>query len=272
VRFSNVFPSDVAALKARLSPWVSLVDAIVARTPSVPRDLRAGWASFVSEWRAYLADEGLLFSPPRFERGLALEEKLRDWRTALSSQCRGIPVPAPKRPTPFFGTWASPDDVRALKARVDPLLRDLNDRVASCPADPALRKAWSDFFRAWRAFFSQEDEWIHGATQLECAQAYEDSVAEWREAVEMGCAPAVGPDAPGAGAAPPAPSATPGPAQPGPPAAGPNAPIPPPPWMPPWAPPPAASPASPVSGRGGDIAITFGLLAVAFALARARHP
>jgi hypothetical protein len=272
--FNNYFPSDVIALKQRIAPWVSLVDTLVARTLTLPRDTRAGWRSFVSEWSLYMADEGTFFSPQRYARGLELEAKLRDWRSALSSQVPGVPPPAPKRHTPFFGTWASPSDVRAEKVRVDSLMRDLNERLAAFPtADPALRKAWSEFFRGWTLFFNQEDEWIHGATQLECAQAYGDSVLEWREAIETGCQqPAPSPPAtvPGTASPPSGPATSPAPsASQAPPAA-------PPPWLPPvvppWSPQPTAS-AKEEEGWGlsaANIFITFGMLGLGFLMATAR--
>jgi len=253
--FNNYLPSDVIALKQRIAPWVTLVDENVARTPTIARDDRAGWRSFVGEWNAFLAEEGTFFSPQRYARGLELEAKLRDWRSALSSQCPGVPAPAPKRATSFFGTWASPSDIRAQKVRVDPLLRDINERVVACPTvDPALQKAWGAFFRAWTLFFNQEDEWIHGATQLECAQAYEDSISEWREAVERGCRNPATPNASDL-------SSSPGQPVPSVPPAG----------LPPWTMAPPASALGPDQPNlGANLFVSFAMLGLGFAIAKAR--
>lgn len=204
--FSTILPSDVRALKVRVSPSVMLVDARVTRAPSLARDLRAGWQAFAKEWNEYVTDDVSVFSPSNYEKGLDLERKLRDWKSVLSSQCPGVVQPGPKHPTPFFGTWASPTDVRTQKSRTDPQFREVNAAMAACPSlDEVARRAWSQFFRAWVEFFNEDDSFIHGAALYERAVAYEDELPEWRELLERICvaAPSTPPGAPGFPNAPP---------------------------------------------------------------------
>jgi hypothetical protein len=193
VSFNTVLPSDVHALKVRVSPSVDLVRARVNRALSLPSELRAQWQAFASEWSEYVRDNASTFSPSNYDTGLALEGKLRDLKSVLSSQCPGVSPPSAKRPSPFFGTWASPTDVRAQKNRTDALVRALNSAMAaSSSLDADARRAWSEFFRGWVSFFNDDDSWVHGATLYECAVAYEDTLPEWRDVLDFASRDALG--------------------------------------------------------------------------------
>ncbi len=184
--FNSVLPSDVHALKARVAPSVALVTSRVRRATALATELRAQWQAFAAEWADYAGDTLSVFSPSNYEKGITLEGKLRELKSVLSSQCPGVSPPAAKHPSSFFGTWASSSDVRTQKNRTDTLFRELNMAMAaSSTLDADARREWGNFFRAWVEFFNSEDSWIHGATLFECAVAYEDTLPEWRDVLDL---------------------------------------------------------------------------------------
>jgi hypothetical protein len=74
-----------------------------------------------------------------------------------------------------------PADVRSLKVRLDPVVRSLDGTAASCAGLPdATRTNWNDFSKAWRAYFAEEDSWLHTAAQMDAGEAYERQIADWQ--------------------------------------------------------------------------------------------
>jgi hypothetical protein len=78
--------------------------------------------------------------------------------------------------------FVTPTDVRDLKNRIDPFVRALDTSVGACAGLPtALAQGWSDFSKAWRGFFDEDDSWLHTAAQMDQAEAYQSDVARWQE-------------------------------------------------------------------------------------------
>ena len=81
-----------------------------------------------------------------------------------------------------------PADVRALKSRLDPTVRSLDTTVTQCTTiEPATASAWADFSRAWRAYFNEEDSWLHTAAQMDAGEAYERQIADWQGRLSRPC-------------------------------------------------------------------------------------
>ncbi len=190
---SGLFPtvvvaSDLRSLKDRINPQVSLVDAIVQRTASLDAATRGEWQAFAAQWREFFGSDGFLTSS-QMDAGQALERKLRDLKSVLSSQCPGVPSPAPKRDVPFLPTWVTPNLVREQKTRIGPRVRDVGRKAAQAPGlEEGVRRAWAEFHHAWSAFESEAEEWTHGAAQWMNALAFEDVLPEWEDAIAMASA------------------------------------------------------------------------------------
>jgi hypothetical protein len=82
----------------------------------------------------------------------------------------------------FLPRFVTPSDVRALKTRVDPFVRAIDRSVADCASLAAeTRTGWEAFSRAWRAYFDEEDSWLHTAAQMDQGEAYEQDLAHWQD-------------------------------------------------------------------------------------------
>jgi len=94
------------------------------------------------------------------------------------------------RSKPFL-RFVTPGDVRDLKNRIDPYVLALDASVRDCKALPAdTAKAWGDFSKAWRAFYAEEDSWLHTAAQMDQAESYECDVRRWQTLLaQQKCAP-----------------------------------------------------------------------------------
>ncbi len=182
-----VVASDLRALKNRVNAQVGLLDAIVRRTRSLDPTTLGNWQKFSASWRALFtsADEDQTGSQMR--DGQAHEDALRGLKSLLSSQCFGVPAPAPKRDVPLLPTWVTPDAVRVQKTRVAARVRALGIKaMQSASLDPVVRGAWLEFARAWSTFESEQEEWTHCAAQYRNALAFEDVLPEWEESVDIG--------------------------------------------------------------------------------------
>ncbi len=182
-----VVASDLRALKNRVNAQVGLIDAIVRRTRPIDVTALSNWRTFAASWRALFtsADEDQTGSQMR--DGQAHEDALRGLKSLLSSQCFGIPAPAPKRDVPLLPTWVTPDVVRVQKVRVAARVRALGLKaMQSASLDPVVRGAWLEFTRAWSTFESEDEAWTHCAAQYRNALAFEDVLPEWEEAIDTG--------------------------------------------------------------------------------------
>jgi hypothetical protein len=84
--------------------------------------------------------------------------------------------------------FVTPSDVRDLKNRLDPFVRALDATVAKCPSlDPGVGSAFSDFSKAWRTYFEEDDSWLHSAAQYDTGESYEKSIAEWQQTIGASC-------------------------------------------------------------------------------------
>jgi hypothetical protein len=181
-----VLPSDLRALKSRINPQVTLIDAIVQRTPSLDAETRTQWQLFTAQWREFFAAGDAWRTAAQNDAGAAFERKLRDLKSVLSSQCFGVPAPAPKRDVSFLPTWVTPTLVREQKTRITPRVRELGLKVAQASAlDETMRRAWVEFAGAWGAFEADEEGWTHCTAQYENALAFEDVLPEWDDTVSI---------------------------------------------------------------------------------------
>ena len=88
----------------------------------------------------------------------------------------------------FLPKFVLPSDVRDLKIRLDPVVRSLDASAAQCATlDPATRTSWADFSRAWRAYFDEEDSWLHTAAQMDAGESYERQIADWQRLLATPC-------------------------------------------------------------------------------------
>ena len=88
----------------------------------------------------------------------------------------------------FLPKFVLPSDVRALKNRLDPTMRSLDMTVAQCTTvEAATGSAWADFSRAWRAYFNEDDSWLHTAAQMDAGEAYERQIADWQTLLARPC-------------------------------------------------------------------------------------
>lgn len=186
---SGLFPtvvteSDLRTLKARINPQITLIDGIVQRTTaSLDEKSRGDWREFAAQWRAFFVSDGLLTSS-QVDVGQALERRLRDLKSVLSSQCYGVPSPAPKRAVSFFPTWVTSNLVREQKSRIAPRMREIGMKVVP-ELEEGVRRAWGEFARAWAEFESDAEAETHATAQYENALAFEDVLPEWDDAIAM---------------------------------------------------------------------------------------
>ena len=88
----------------------------------------------------------------------------------------------------FLPKFVLPSDVRALKVRLDPVVRSLDGTAGQCSTlDPATLTSWTDFSRAWRAYFDEEDSWLHTAAQMDAGEAYERQISDWQRLLATPC-------------------------------------------------------------------------------------
>jgi hypothetical protein len=77
--------------------------------------------------------------------------------------------------------FVTPSDVRDLKVRVDPYVRAMDQSIPSCASASAdVKTSWATFSSSWRAFFNEDDSWLHTAAQMDQAEAYEVDVSHWQ--------------------------------------------------------------------------------------------
>jgi hypothetical protein len=98
--------------------------------------------------------------------------------------------------------FVTPSDVRALKTRVDPFVRAMDQAVAACATVPqATREGWGAFSAAWRTYFAEDDSWLHTAAQMDQGEAYEQDLAHWQDLLAQSkcgtATPRVSPTSPG---------------------------------------------------------------------------
>ncbi len=87
--------------------------------------------------------------------------------------------------------FVTPGDVRDLKNRIDPYVLALDASVSNCKTlAPDTAKAWASFSKAWRAFYNEDDSWLHTAAQMDQAESYECDVRRWQTLLaQQKCAP-----------------------------------------------------------------------------------
>lgn len=97
-----VTPSSVRALKERLDPFVTALDAAVAQCPKVDDATRTAWSAFAQAWRAYYAAEDhFLTAGSDFRTGCEYQEAIAGWQRAIGALA--CPVPGPSLPVPAAG-------------------------------------------------------------------------------------------------------------------------------------------------------------------------
>ena len=177
---------DLLALKLRIDPQVTLIEALVKRTPSLNSSAFNDWNAFAAKWSEFFRTANAVSDPSaHYEHGLGLEQWFRNLKSVLSSQCLGVPSPAPKREAPLV-TWITPNIVREQKNRISPRVRDITARVEhGAPLGEFVRNAWASFATAWFSFESGEEEWLHCFAQYDTALAYEDALSEWVETFSL---------------------------------------------------------------------------------------
>jgi len=80
--------------------------------------------------------------------------------------------------------FVTPNDVRALKTRLDPFVTALDGAITQCPkADPGTREAWAAFARSWRAYVASEDHFLTAGAEFNTGCSYEQSIAGWQRTV-----------------------------------------------------------------------------------------
>ena len=118
-----VTPSDVRALKTRLTPFVQALDETAkACADKLPKNIADGWNSFVTAWASYAAaSESWLSTRAEMNQGESYEEDLGNWQTAIAKYCGGT-VATP--PAPSTGPETGPSSA----------LQDTIKTVAICAA------------------------------------------------------------------------------------------------------------------------------------------
>ena len=90
--------------------------------------------------------------------------------------------------TGLLPTWFVPDDVRAIKARLDASARTLDRSVTLCPhVHPYVRRSWADFYRGWRTFADADASWLRASTDYETARQYEEHLVAWQRQIAPIC-------------------------------------------------------------------------------------
>ncbi len=85
-------------------------------------------------------------------------------------------------------TIVTPNDVRALKARLDPFVRAFDCSVAACgELHPFVRGSWADFSRGWRQFAAADTSWLHAAAEYDAAAKYEQHLVAWQTQLAPVC-------------------------------------------------------------------------------------
>jgi hypothetical protein len=88
---------------------------------------------------------------------------------------------------PFGYSIITSSDVRALKDRVDPLVRALDNTVYTCPAVAAIAPGWIAVSMKWRTYFDGEDSGPGTLPapepQMTLGEAYEKEVASWQASI-----------------------------------------------------------------------------------------
>jgi len=90
--------------------------------------------------------------------------------------------------TSLLPTVVTPDDVRAMKARLDAFARAFDRSVAACARlTPAMRASWAEFYRGWRQFADADPSWLHAAAEYETARQYEEHLVAWQGRIAPLC-------------------------------------------------------------------------------------
>lgn len=88
----------------------------------------------------------------------------------------------------FLPVFRTPNDVRAYKRSLDPLMTGMNASVEACTKlDEATRNAWGDFYKAWRGFYAEEESWWHTVAQWLQTEKYEARLSDWQTLLGARC-------------------------------------------------------------------------------------
>jgi hypothetical protein len=175
-----VTPDEVRALKRDLDPVVRSLEGV-----ALERDekTRLAWAEFAIAWHAYVdAADTWWNAPAEMHRGEAFARELQGWQSTLDP--RGAFVPVDFLPK----LWAFPSEVRALKARVDPVVRSMDHTVATCAALPAAkRQAWQLFSNSWRIYFDGSVPFFESKGRFSEGEALQAQLHDWQESIGEFC-------------------------------------------------------------------------------------
>ncbi len=145
-----VTSSDVVALKARLNPYVTGLNASVAACGAkVDAGTLAAFNAFVTAWDAYnAAEEGFLTAGSEFNAGCDYQQQIKDWQDTLGGLgCSSVgPAVNESNPSPVLGTalkWGAIGLVAAVGLfALAPLVElGVETKAASAIATGARRSA-----------------------------------------------------------------------------------------------------------------------------------
>ena len=110
-----VTPSDVRALKGRLDPYVTALDAAVTQCPSVDQATRDAWTAFAKSWRSYVAAEDhFLTAGAEFNAGCEYQSAIAGWQRTIGTFACGLPGPTLAEPRPNGTDTATTNTVRTV--------------------------------------------------------------------------------------------------------------------------------------------------------------
>lgn len=90
-----VTPSDVKALKMRLSPYFLALDTGIAQCPRITQETRDAWDAFAKGWRAYYGtEEHFLTAGAEHRTGCEYEAAIASWQRTIGSYACGVAGPA----------------------------------------------------------------------------------------------------------------------------------------------------------------------------------
>ena len=82
----------------------------------------------------------------------------------------------------------TPDDIRALKIRLDAAIRSIDASVGRCASlDPTVRESWRSFAEAWAVYLAQDESWLHAPSQMEAGRSFERQVIDWQRLLTPLC-------------------------------------------------------------------------------------
>ena len=110
-----VTPTDVRALKQRLDPYVTALNAAVGQCAKIDPATRDAWGSFAKSWRTYFdAEDHFLSAGAEFNNGCEFQSAIAGWQRTIGTFACGLPGPSLPEPRPSGGDTATTSTVRTV--------------------------------------------------------------------------------------------------------------------------------------------------------------